>query len=205
MRYYEWLPNEEKMPTFPIYISLWNQFSFLWILPSEKWECVNEIILENFPFIYFNITSFTGMCIIINNRPTVLHKYLGTDYLLYFFFTMYCEFDLIRKHHCMNVFLKTFLNISIWNFSIVDNDCFRQLNKSVCIFFELKINEKKMLLNCNQILKKISGKFYNNTGIRSVFKILILKIYAIYISLLIDFFSVCRNKSRGILQKWTYK
>lgn len=105
----------------------------------------------------------------------------------------------------MNVFLKTFLNISIWNFSIVDNDCFRQLNKSVCIFFELKINEKKMLLNCNQILKKNSGKFYNNTGIRSVFKILILKIYAIYISLLIDFFSVCRNKSREILQKWTYK
>lgn len=118
---------------------------------------------------------------------------------------MYCEFDLIRKHHCMNVFLKTFLNISIWNFSIVDDDCFMQLNKSVCIFFELKINEKKMLLNCNQILKKISGKFYNNIGISSVFKILILKIYAIYMSLLIDLFSVYRNKSRGILQKWAYK
>lgn len=44
-----------------------------------------------------------------------------------------------------------------------------------------------MLLNCNQILKKISGKFYNNIGISSVFKILNLKIYAIYMSLLISF------------------
>lgn len=38
------------------------------------------VILDNFPFIYFNCTFLTGMCICIKNGPSVLHKYLQTYY-----------------------------------------------------------------------------------------------------------------------------
>lgn len=41
---------------------------------------MNGVILEIFPFIDFNCTSFTGLCIFIKNLPDALHKYLGTYY-----------------------------------------------------------------------------------------------------------------------------
>lgn len=43
---------------------------------------MNEIMLEIFPFTYFNCTFFTGICIFIKNHPNVLHKYLKTNYSL---------------------------------------------------------------------------------------------------------------------------
>lgn len=37
---------------------------------------VNEVVLDILPYIYFNCTSFTGMCIFIKNRLNTLHKYM---------------------------------------------------------------------------------------------------------------------------------
>lgn len=39
---------------------------------SKKGLFVNEDILDNFRFIYFNFTSFTGMCIFITNHQKVM-------------------------------------------------------------------------------------------------------------------------------------
>lgn len=44
--------------------------------------------MDNFPFIFFNCTFLTGMCICIKNGPSVLHKYLETYYDVRFEFVV---------------------------------------------------------------------------------------------------------------------
>lgn len=41
---------------------------------------MNEVILDIFPPIHFNCSSFTDMCTFIKNRPNVQYKYFGTGY-----------------------------------------------------------------------------------------------------------------------------
>lgn len=46
-----------------------------------------EICFPSCPFIDFTCTSFTGMCIVIKNRPNVMHSYLGKTIVVSIFKT----------------------------------------------------------------------------------------------------------------------